>query len=527
MSPLWPILKRLLAAAPGAMSRGALLSVIVLLMGAALLGVSGWFITAIGLAGMAGIGIAFDVFAPSAGVRFLAIGRTAARYGERVLTHDATLKALAALRVDLLRAQAAAGGRALERLRGEAALTRIIADVDALDGLVLRLALPALAGLVTHLAVFLMLLWLVGLPVALAIAVGMLPLTALVLWRLGRVSRGPSDAAEAGAQALRRGLIDMIRDRTALFLAGQLPAREAELAGLDATARAAAAALDRAERRAGFGLSVVATLSVALALLAGGWLVAQGMDAARAGIGIFVAMALMETILPLRRGVAEIGRMIGAAGRISLAHPAAGAGGTEAAGAPLLRLAEPALTLSPGMAVALRGPSGSGKTTLLMQIAGLEPGQGIEVMGRAPLDWNETALRDVLAMVPQRSRLMAGTVRENLALAGPAGDAAMLEALEAVDLTAALLPRGGLDLMLGEGGAGLSGGQAKRLCLARALLRRPRILLLDEPTEGLDSATAARVMAGLRQMLPDTAILAAMHTKKVDHEFVRTVKLDM
>jgi len=251
------------------------------------------------------------------------------------------------------------------------------------------------------------------------------------------------------------------------------------------------------------------------------------MDAARAGIGIFVAMALMETILPLRRGVAEIGRMIGAAGRISLAHPAAGAGGTEAAGAPLLRLAEPALTLSPGMAVALRGPSGSGKTTLLMQIAGLEPGQGIEVMGRAPLDWNETALRDVLAMVPQRSRLMAGTVRENLALAGPAGDAAMLEALEAVDLTAALLPRGGLDLMLGEGGAGLSGGQAKRLCLARALLRRPRILLLDEPTEGLDSATAARVMAGLRQMLPDTAILAAMHTKKVDHEFVRTVKLDM
>ena len=109
MRALWRVLKLLLGASPRAMARGAALAVTVLLMGVALLGLSGWFITATGLAGLAGIGIAFNVFQPSAGVRLLALGRTAARYGERLLTHDATLRALAALRVDLLRRQARAG----------------------------------------------------------------------------------------------------------------------------------------------------------------------------------------------------------------------------------------------------------------------------------------------------------------------------------------------------------------------------------------------------------------------------------
>jgi ABC-type transport system involved in cytochrome bd biosynthesis fused ATPase/permease subunit len=135
------IARLLVRSAPWAIARGALLALLVLLMGSALLGLSGWFITAAGMAGLAGIGIAFDVFRPSAGVRFLALGRTAARYGERLLTHDATLRAIAALRIDLLRRQLGRGIRAMETLRSEAMLTRIVSDVDALDGIVLRLLL--------------------------------------------------------------------------------------------------------------------------------------------------------------------------------------------------------------------------------------------------------------------------------------------------------------------------------------------------------------------------------------------------
>ena len=120
MKRLWQVLRLLWKAEPWAMWRGAALAVAVLVMGAALLGLSGWFITATGIAGIAGVGIAFDVFRPSAGVRFLALGRAGARYGERLLTHDATLRALARLRVTLLQRLERFPMPELRRLRGAA-----------------------------------------------------------------------------------------------------------------------------------------------------------------------------------------------------------------------------------------------------------------------------------------------------------------------------------------------------------------------------------------------------------------------
>lgn len=530
MTPLLRVARLLVSASPRAMARGAALTLVVLLMGAALLGLSGWFITATGLAGLAGIGIAFDVFRPSAGVRLLALGRTAARYGERVLTHDATLRALAALRVDLLRRQAGLDARALARLRGEANLTRIVADVDALDGIVLRLLLPVLAGLATHAVAFLALALLVDWLVAWLVLLGYLPLAALVLRRLARRGIAPSAAAEDRAQTLRRGLIDMLRDREALILTGTLGARETVLLDVERQARAAARELDRSEREAGALLSLVVALVAALALLAGGWLVQRGdVDAASAAIGLFVALALAETVLPLRRGFAELGRMLGAAERILQDDPApparrpapdrdqdrGPAPPVPAAGAPLLdwRRGPLSLMLHAGEAAALEGPSGAGKTTLLLRIAGMTdaPADEIRVLGRPPLDWPEDLFRDIVTMVPQRSALIAGSVRDNLTLAGPATDTQIWAALEAMDLAAAIDERGGLGVRLGERGAGLSGGQARRLSLARAILRRPRLLLLDEPTEGLDEVTAERVLAGLRRALPETALLAALH----------------
>ncbi|MCI2393508.1 ATP-binding cassette domain-containing protein [Aliiroseovarius sediminis] len=523
MKALLPIIRVLLSAAPQAMFRGALLSVIVLLMGAALLGLSGWFITATGVAGLAGVGIAFDVFRPSAGVRFLALGRTAARYGERLLTHDATLRALAALRVTLLRGQARLGARALSRLRAEAVLTRIVSDVDALDGVILRLFLPALAGLVTHAVVFAALGWLAGWPVALAVGLGYVPLAALIFLALGRTTVNPSDRAETLAQALRRGVIDMIRGRQALILDGALGPREAQLGELDSATRQAARSLDRAERLAGAGLSALVAGVTGLALLVGGWAVAGGaIGPASGAIGIFVALALAETLPPLARGVAEYGKMAGAAGRIALetdtAPDALPVPDMDRDASAVLQIHQPALTLSlaPGQAAAVTGPSGSGKTSLLMQIAGLAPDTGITILGTGPGTWPEDALRDTLTMVPQRSALLAGTIRDNLALAAAVDDGQMWRALDAVVLGDMIRARGGLDMDLGEGGAGLSGGQARRLALARAILRQPRLLLLDEPTEGLDRDTADRVLRGVRAALPQAAILATLH-RSADH----------
>ncbi|MDX2482186.1 MAG: ATP-binding cassette domain-containing protein [Pseudodonghicola sp.] len=536
MRAIWQIFRLLWAADPHAMWRGAALSVVVLIMGAALLGLSGWFITATGLAGVAGIGIAFDVFRPSAGVRFLALGRAGARYGERVLTHDATLRALAALRITLMRRLEIWPIEALRQLRGGAALTRITADVDALDGVALRLALPVAAALVTHVVAFAMLFWLVTPAVAVAITLGYLLGGSLILLRVAVRTFAPSTEAEAAMQALRRRAIDLFRGQREAILQGLLPMWRARIEAEDSRTRAAQDRLDRIDTGAGLVLSALVALVTALVLgLSGGLIAAGRIDPAQAAIGVFVALALAETILPLRRGLAEIGRMRDAAERV-LAPPPAGARPLPAVGpapqpdrAAGLEVCDLSLTrpgrdvallsgvsfaVAPGQMLAISGASGTGKSTLLDALAGITPlrAGSARLLGVALAEWPESALRQHLTLLPQRTALLGGTVLENLEIARPglAEDEAW-EVLRAVALDGVIAERGGLEARLGEGGAGLSGGESRRLALARALLRQPDILLLDEPTEGLDAETARRVVAGIRAYLPTAAIVAATH----------------
>ncbi|NHF72713.1 amino acid ABC transporter ATP-binding/permease protein [Paracoccus xiamenensis] len=534
MKDLRLILNRVLRAAPWLMAGGAALALLVLIFGISLLGVSGWFITATGIAGLAGAGIAFDVFRPSASIRFFALGRTAARYGERVLTHEAVLHALARLRGDLLAGLSARPAREVEAMRSEAALTRITADVDALDGLVLRLLLPICAGLAAHMLAGLALWGIVGAPMALAVAAGYVPGAALALIRLGRLAPANAIRAEAATQSLRRDMIAGLRDRAALIVAGLLPARRAALLAQDRAARSAAASLDRAERDARAVLSLLPGLAAALALLTGGWMIGQGaVGPAPAAIGFFVALGLGETLLALPRGLAELGRMRDAASRVAplLRDAAPHVPATplkRAQTGPVLQAEKPELLLKAGDRVALTGPSGSGKTTFLWQAAGLLPPDAPILLWGTPVQqWPETDLRTRLTLVPQRAALVAGTVAENLALSGCLDRAEMERALDAVGLTEVFQARQSLETRLAEGGTGLSGGQARRLAIARAILRRPDLLLLDEPTEGLDDASAARMLSGLHRALPDAAILCAMHRHADDPVFGRIVAFNM
>lgn len=533
MRPLLQVLRHLLAAERGAFLRGAALALAVFLTGAALLGLSGWFITAAAAAGLAGAGAMFDVFRPSALVRLLAFGRTAARYGERVLTHEATLRALAALRVRLLERLAAASFPRLERIRGAQALNALTADVDALDGVTLRLALPVAAAVLAHTLVAAV-LWRLAAP---AVALWLLGVHllggALVLGFGLRAALSPARRAERAAQAFRARCVDLLRAREDLAVAGALGERLAHALAADAHRRTERARIDRIERRAGLALTVLTMLAVAGTLGIGLVRMRLGlMSPAIGAIGPFAALALSETLAPLRRAVAEAGRMADAARRVApdLApppapdlrpEPPATGRGLAATG---LRYRHPgaarpvldglSLAVAPGETLALSGPSGSGKSTLLALLAGLvmpEAGE-VRLFGAPLADWPEPALRARLALVPQRAALTAGSLRETLALAAPeAGDATLRAALEAVALWPAVAGRGGLDLRLGDRGQGLSGGESRRLALARALLRRPAVLLLDEPTEGIDETTAAAVLAGIRAWLPEAAIVIAAH----------------
>ena len=222
MTHLWHIFRIILREQPVALWRGAVLSFVVIAMGATLLGLSGWFITAAATAGLAGVGAVFDVFRPSAGVRFLALGRAAARYGERILTHDATLRALEVLRVRLLAGLMTAPYSRMIRIRGAQALNRLTADIDALDGVSLRLVLPVVAGVIAQIFAFVMIWWLVNLTIALWIFAGYILGAAVIFWRTTRRTAHLSRRSESAAQAFRTRLIDLINARRDLAVQGQL-----------------------------------------------------------------------------------------------------------------------------------------------------------------------------------------------------------------------------------------------------------------------------------------------------------------
>lgn len=536
MADLWRIFSWLWKQERRVMLGGMLLALAVPMMGFALLGISGWFVVASAGAGLAGVGIAFDVFRPSAAIRFLALARTGARYGERLQTHDATLRALSRLRLHLLARYCAAPFSTLRKMRAARTLNRITSDTNALDALPIRLIFPLTSALGALSLAGWLIGWLVDLRLALVLGLGLGFGSGAALVLLARRCLAPARRFLRYEQRLRENAIEALRTRTLLTMSGAL--RGALLQSLRAGARAQAQQdhLARAEIRAGLMLAVLGALTGAVMLGLGGWLVVEGhITAAQAAFAFFGSVALAEILPPLRRGLGELGRIHEAARRVAphLAEPEAPPETPQCPShsalpaAPLdLVIANPCVApregrvpplhirLEAGECAALTGRSGCGKSTLLNAISGLQPLESGEIiLGQRPLaQWEEGALRSVLGYLPQRPALMSGSLRESLLLSAPeASDENISKILKSLHLSDLLDRLGGLDGHLGEGGLGLSGGEARRLALARVVLRAPAVLLLDEPTEGLDSPTATAVLQAIRAHLPNALILLAAH----------------
>lgn len=494
MRQIWRVM-----AASGGMRRALALAVLVVMAGVGLLMLSGWFISA---AAIAGAGAVFDVFRPAASVRGLALIRTAARYGERVLGHDATLRAVAGLRGAVLAGLGALPWDAMQRLRRGSALSRVVADTDLLDGLPLRIVLPAAAGAAVLAASFALMVWLADWQVA-AWVVGchLIATLSAGLWglrRSGQVAAG----AVAAERAFRSHALDLIAARDDLAVYGQLDAQIDRAMQAEARACRANAVLEGTERRVAVAQELARLAAMAGALVLG----AQAqLSPAIIAMCFFAGLALAEATAPMRRAVADWGRIRDAASRVApmLGRPAARIAPPQ----PALPLIVDGIRIGPGQMLGLQGRSGAGKSTLLSQIAGLIPPTApITLAGRPVQDWSEAELRAVLTLVPQRPALIAGSLRDNLALADPAAtDARMQRLLDAMRLPYPL------DHRLGDGGQGLSGGEARRLAIARALLRKPLILLLDEPTEGLDAALADVIMREILLISCDISVVAASH----------------
>ncbi|MFL5015519.1 MAG: amino acid ABC transporter ATP-binding/permease protein [Rhizobium sp.] len=519
---LKPILRLFLAERRRALLLGAALSAATVTAGIALLGLSGWFITATSLAGLsAAAAITFDVFAPSAGIRLLAIIRTAARYGERLATHDATLSVLAALRERLFRGFAEPGAARTLLHRPAKLLFRLTADIDALDSLYLRILVPAAVAIGAALAASVVLGLmhpLFGLCFGLFLAGAGLGLPIIA----GRAARKHARRRAHGIEALRSRTIDLVAGQTDLLMAGRLAAQTSTIAAADAYSGSADDRLNRVETGLTFGFGLVSTLLLTASLLAVAALAeTKVITAPVAALGLLVAFAAVEPFAALRRGALELGRTLLAAKRIAprlataaapepLAVPVPGcvfslakvSAFHENSAVPALEDIE--LTLQPGQCLAVIGSSGAGKSSLLTLLSGELPARTGSVAAMAA------------TLLTQRTELFEDSLRGNLLLANPdANEVRLREALTAAGLLADIeaMPRG-IDTPLGEGGLGLSGGQSRRLALARLFLRDTPLWLLDEPTEGLDGATARDVLIRLSAMAAGRSLVIATHIRR-------------
>lgn len=466
-----------------------------------LLGLSGWFITGAALAGLAGGATlqAFNYLVPSATIRFLSIVRTAARYGERVSGHAAALKALAALRPALFRAVAAAPARRALSLSSGEASARMVQDVDAIQSLFVRLSSPWGAG--AGLAAALTLALLAGAAPALVILSAVVMSVIVAALIAGRLA----DPAGRQAQAALGRWKD---EATAL----QAATPELRAYGLQdwATQRAAARAAELdaaliAAARAGGWIAASQSLLTGLGV-AGVLATAMSASLPLAALAALAAVTAVEAAAGLATALRQNGQARAAAERLA---PLFEVETTPAGPAPSgADLSLGGMTLAPPARLALTGRSGAGKTTLVERLVVLRDPVGGEMSldGVELSALNPGAARARFAYAAQDVRLIAGTVRDNLALAAPGlSDDACWAALETAAVAERIRaePRG-LDAWLGENGERLSGGERRRLSLARALLRPAPWLVLDEPTEGLDAATERQVIDCLARHLSDT-----------------------
>ncbi len=495
------------------------LSFITLLANVGLMAVSGWFITAMAMAGVAGA--AMNYFTPAALIRLAAIMRTAGRYGERLVTHEATFRMLAELRVWFYERIEPLAPAVLEQYRSGDVLSRIRADIDTLNNVYLRLLVPVVVAVLATLVFVVVLLFYHPLLALLELSL-LLVAGVLIPWLMNRLGHDAGQQSVETAAQLRSALVNDLQGMGELLVYGAADAHAAHVQQLSQTLAAQQQILSRLNGVAQGALGLCANLAMwGMVVLAIPLVRDHTIAPPELAMLALFALASFEAVLPLPLAFQSLGETLAAARRIfSLADQAA-AVSEPAYPQPVperldfaLRelgfLYQPqgdavldGLTLDfpQGHKLAIVGVTGAGKSTLTSLLLRFrEPTSGELLLAGKPIaHYSGEALRQHIAVVPQQTHLFNTTLRENLLLAKRDATDAELEAVCRTALIHDFITQQpeGYATWVGETGVRLSGGQAKRVAIARALLKPARLLILDEPTEGLDPETATQVMANI------------------------------
>ena len=501
-----------------------------------LLSLSGWFISSAAAAGLApATAYLFNFFMPSIGVRIFAILRTAARYAERIVTHDATFRILENLRVWFYQRLEPLAPSGLWRFRSGDILNRIVTDIEALDNLYLRALAPAVVALLGSVFLFFLL---AAFDAWIAATVWL-----LLVFAGSGVSAGAARAAEPAGHLiavrsaeLRTRAVEGLQGLAEIVLFGAALRYQEGV-------RRSQSALTAGQRRMAHirGVSAAAMhaltgATVLTALYLGCGRVSTGrLDGAALALIALAVTAAFETVFALPAAFQFLERTRAAGRRllevVETAPPVSFTGSARAVPervevafesvsfryrpelAPALD--QVSIVIPQGRRIAVVGESGAGKSTLAhLLVRFFDPEAGaVRIGGTDIRGLSEPDLRRAIVVVSQQSHLFSATVRENLLLAKPdAGDAELQSALAAARLAEFVnrLPDG-LDTWVGEAGKLLSAGQARRLTVARAILRGAPVWVLDEPTEGLDRITEAELVESLLEVTAGRTVLWITH----------------
>ena len=522
---------------------GLSLAILTLFASVFLLSLSGWFLASTAVAGVAGL-YTFNYMLPAAGVRAAAIVRTASRYAERLVDHNTTFKILAYLRTLAFSKILPLSANQLAQYQKADLLNRFIVDIDALDHLYLKLFSPIVTALIIIVMLFVGLSY-INLPIALIISI-VLTITLLaipvIFYHAGKQLGETLAKQQSEYRAL---LINYLQGQAELTLFNAQDRYRVKLDQLESDW------LYHQQKQ-----STLVALSSALVVLIAGfltllvlWLITHYTLSPLVALFVFVCLASSEILAPIPTAFIFLGQVLASAKRttalfnqtpdikfteqgkvidlttaklqfndISFSYP----------NQPFAVLNHFSLTIEAGKHIGLIGKTGCGKSTLLNLVTRTwDPTSGNIFINDTPINQlDEPTLRKVIAVVPQVITIFSDTLRKNLLIGDPkASDQQLIDVLQQVELSKLLSTEHGLDLPLGQGGRSLSGGEIRRIGIARALLHNSPLVLMDEPTESLDQQTEQQIIQLIKQTCQNKTLLMVTHRLTDNPLFDQVIEL--
>jgi len=522
---------------------GLSLAILTLFASVFLLSLSGWFLASTAVAGVAGL-YTFNYMLPAAGVRAAAIVRTASRYAERLVDHNTTFKILAYLRTLAFSKILPLSANQLAQYQKADLLNRFIVDIDALDHLYLKLFSPIVTALIIIVMLFVGLSY-INLPIALIISI-VLTITLLaipvIFYHAGKQLGETLAKQQSEYRAL---LINYLQGQAELTLFNAQDRYRVKLNQLESDW------LYHQQKQ-----STLVALSSALVILIAGfltllvlWLITHYTLSPLVALFVFVCLASSEILAPIPTAFIFLGQVLASAKRttalfnqtpdikfteqgkvidltaaklqfndISFSYP----------NQPFAVLNHFSLTIEAGKHIGLIGKTGCGKSTLLNLVTRTwDPTSGNIFINDTPINQlDEPTLRKVIAVVPQVITIFSDTLRKNLLIGDPkASDQQLIDVLQQVELSKLLSTEHGLDLPLGQGGRSLSGGEIRRIGIARALLHNSPLVLMDEPTESLDQQTEQQIIQLIKQTCQNKTLLMVTHRLTDNPLFDQVIEL--